>query len=66
MIEPLFISEEDAAESIGVKPATLRTWRHLNRGPDWHVNPDTGRFIGYTKDDLDAWKAAGKRDKETN
>ena len=65
-MEPLLMSEEDAADVIGVKPATLRTWRALNKGPDWIVNPDSGRFIGYTQQDLEDWVTAGKRDKEHN
>lgn len=58
------LTEDDVADLLNIKPATLRTWRALNKGPDWVVNPDTGRFIGYTQSDVEAWVSAGTR-KET-
>ena len=64
MMHMELLTEDEVADLLNVKPATLRTWRALNKGPDWHVNPDSGRFIGYTQADLEDWVTAGKREKE--
>lgn len=43
------------ARQLGVKPQTLRMWRHAGRGPDY---VRLGNRVAYRRADLDAWIAA--------
>jgi hypothetical protein len=52
-----FMDEKQAASYIGQKPATLRQWRTLSKGPAYHKK---GRRIFYKKCDLDTWMAQGR------
>lgn len=45
---------QEAANLLGVKASTLRSWRRDNRGPAGHKR--NGRVV-YRKRDLDAWLA---------
>jgi excisionase family DNA binding protein len=53
---PRFLTSDQAAEYIGVRPQTLDAWRCLKR----HLIPFTrvGRLIRYRVEDLDAWLAS--------
>jgi hypothetical protein len=47
-----------AAAYLGYSPATLRLWRKKGIGPKYQQK---GRFIQYTKPDLDCW-CGGRED----
>jgi hypothetical protein len=47
-----------AAAYLGYSPATLRLWRKKGVGPKYQQK---GRFIQYTKNDLDCW-SGGRED----
>ena len=47
-----------AAAYLGFSPATLRLWRKKGVGPKFQQK---GRFIQYTKTDLDCW-SGGRED----
>ena len=32
-----FLNTSEAAEYLGLKPQTLANWRHLRKGPDYHM-----------------------------
>ena len=57
------IKPREAAAYIGVKPATLASWRHLDRGALAYGKPTRGprwidvegRCLGYRQADLDSW-----------
>ena len=49
------LTEEEAADYIGVSPATLRSWRCRERGPRFIK---VGRRVGYLRKDLDAYLSA--------
>ena len=49
------MQEMEAAGYIGVKPATLRTWRSRGKGPRF---VKIGRGVWYMRRDLDAFIAA--------
>lgn len=51
------MDEKQAASYVGQKPATLRQWRTLGKGPAYHKK---GRRVFYKKSDLDAWMAQGR------
>jgi excisionase family DNA binding protein len=44
------ITEREAAQVLGLSVATLRAWRHRNRGPKYL---QLGRAIRYRQSDLD-------------
>jgi hypothetical protein len=46
------LTQERAAEIIGVKPTTLAMWRHLGRGPRYLK---IGRSCFYRLDDIETW-----------
>lgn len=64
---PTFLTEEQAAEFLGVKKDTLRVWRAKSRaqgrliGPRWHEAGGEGRsrLIRYSPNDLIAFVQAG-------
>lgn len=49
------LTTKSAAEYLGSTPATLNTWRYLNKGPRY---VRMGRKIMYRRADLDAYLAA--------
>lgn len=54
------LSEDEVADLLNIRPATLTVWRSRSKGPSWVVNPDSGRFIGYTQDDVEHWVLSGR------
>ena len=52
--DPEYMTEKQAAEYAGLKPATLRVWRCTGRGPAYY-RTQTGR-IRYSAEDLDQFK----------
>jgi hypothetical protein len=52
MTDNNILTQEKAAELIGVKPCTLAMWRHLGRGPTYLK---IGRACFYRRDDIEAW-----------
>ena len=44
-IQKHLMSEKDAARILNLAPATLRTWRHLGRGPTY---TKVGHSVGYS------------------
>lgn len=46
------LSTPQAATRIGVRPATMRTWRSQGRGPKW---VSAGRLVRYDIQDIDRW-----------
>ena len=51
------LTEADAADRLGLKVATLRAWRHQNRGPAFvHL----GRAIRYLAVDVDNFLYANR------
>lgn len=46
------LTQEQAAELIGVKPTTLSAWRHFGRGPRYLK---VGRSCFYRRDDIEQW-----------
>lgn len=51
------LTESDAAARLGLKVATLRAWRHQNRGPAFLR---LGRAIRYLASDLDEFVNANR------
>ena len=51
------LDEKQAAAYIDQKPGTLRQWRTNSKGPAYHKK---GRRVFYKKNDLDAWRNAGR------
>lgn len=64
---PFLLTEQEAAELIGVTADTLKVWRSKSRragkliGPRWVELAGEGvaRIIRYRMEDLDAWVSAG-------
>ncbi len=55
--EEAYIGIEDAAEYLGIKPVTLRTWIKKNEDlPAYRV----GRLWRFKRKELDDWIASGK------
>jgi transcriptional regulator with XRE-family HTH domain len=46
------LTQERAAELIGVKPTTLSAWRHFGRGPRYLK---IGRYCFYRRADIETW-----------
>ena len=46
------LTEEQAAQYLGLAPGTLRNWRVMGRGPQY---VRLGRRVGYRVEDLQAW-----------
>lgn len=55
---PALLSENDSAQMLGCKPATLRKWRCIGGGPRFIK---VGRTVRYDPHDLAAFIAAGRR-----
>jgi hypothetical protein len=49
------LTQEQAAEIIGVKPSTLGSWRHFGRGPRYLK---IGRCCFYRRADIETWPDA--------
>ena len=47
------LTDLEAAEKCGLRPATLRKWRRQGRGPKWYRY---GRAIRYLLSDLEEWQ----------
>lgn len=47
-----FLNTYEAADRLGVAPATLRTWRAQHKGPVFYK---FHRTVFYKADDLSAW-----------
>lgn len=56
-IEEKWISTDEAAEHLGVKPATIREWIKKGTGVPTHK---IGRFYKFKKSELDEWVNSGK------
>lgn len=52
-----YLTEDQAADYIGVKANTLRNWRVQKRGPAYLKGTGSVR---YARKDLDAWLAASR------
>ncbi|WP_321323790.1 helix-turn-helix domain-containing protein [uncultured Parasphingorhabdus sp.] len=49
---PDFILPNEASTYLGLSPSTLAIYRCTGDGPKFYK---IGRFVKYTKDDLDRW-----------
>lgn len=49
---PKEMNDFEAAEYLGVKVATMRSWRNQKKGPKYHKS---GRAVRYARKDLDIW-----------
>jgi hypothetical protein len=56
-----WLAPEQLASLIGVKPLTLANWRAHHKGPAYHR---FGRTIRYHADDVAAWMASQRHDRE--
>lgn len=56
-----FLTTDELASRIRVKPQTLRAWRVTGRGPAYYR---LGGRVAYRIADVEAWEAAGRRDPE--
>jgi transcriptional regulator with XRE-family HTH domain len=52
MTDNNILTQEKAAELIGVKPTTLSAWRHFGRGPTYLK---IGRYCFYRREDIETW-----------
>lgn len=59
--EPLATPAEVAAY-LGVSEDTLKDWRYKKKGPPYR--PGVGRHVRYEWDDVRAWYAAGKIERQ--
>jgi predicted DNA-binding transcriptional regulator AlpA len=57
------LTETEAADRLGLKVATLRAWRHQNRGPAF---VRLGRAIRYLAVDIDNFLHANRHDTSPN
>lgn len=60
MIESQILTGRQVADLLGRAVKTLTNWRLEGRGPAWVVDPDTGRFLGYRPEDVEAWITSGR------
>jgi hypothetical protein len=56
------LNNAEAAARIGIKPGTLRIWRHTGKGPRFTKNDERSKQSGVTYElaDIEAWKAERK------
>lgn len=59
MIDKLYLTTEEAANYLSLKPATLTQWRAAGKGPNFIKAGK--RIVRYTKEDLDNW-IKGRKD----
>lgn len=45
-----FLTTEEAAQQLGLKPNTLEVWRHQGRGP---IFTKLGRSVRYRQEDIE-------------
>ena len=52
------LTTAQAAELLGIKPSTLRLWRHLHKGPAY-IRMGAGKFAraAYSPDEVSRWIA---------
>ena len=53
------VNEQEAAETLGLSVATLRSWRHRKTGPPF---VRFGRAVRYIRSDLDSFVNASRID----
>jgi Helix-turn-helix domain len=53
------LPDDEAAEFLGLAPATLRQWRYQKRGPAYYK---VGRFAYYRVRDLKGWREKQRRE----
>ena len=58
-----YISIEDAAEYLGVKASTIRTWIKVNGMPAHRVG---GKLWKFKRSEIDEWVNSQKAEKQTN
>ena len=56
------MTDNEVSELLGRSTQTLANWRTAGIGPAWIRNPDTGRFLGYRRDDVASWLRRGEDD----
>ena len=56
-IEDGYISIDEAASYLGIKPVTLRTWKKSNENLPAHK---VGKLWKFKRSELDDWIASGK------
>jgi hypothetical protein len=49
------LTEQQAAEHLGVKPATMAQWRHRRQGPRFFRPTDGTSKVRYSLRDLETW-----------
>jgi excisionase family DNA binding protein len=49
----IWLTTDEAAAYLSVKPSTLRQWRYAGRGPAY--SKINARLVRYQKPDLDRW-----------
>lgn len=53
---PKFLSTPEAATMLGLRPQTLRKWRHRGLGPRYHrLGEGTAARVVYSEADILAW-----------
>lgn len=57
--ESRLLTNDEAAELLGLKPCTLETWRYQRKGPPFRKH---GRRVFYAASELTAWSAAQRVD----
>jgi excisionase family DNA binding protein len=57
MLEDKWIGLDEAADYLGVKPATLRSWIRRETGVPAHK---VGKFWKFKRSELDEWVRSGK------
>lgn len=50
--EKVYLNTAQAAEMLGVRPATMRTWRALDKGPKFYKS---SRSVFFKVEDIEAW-----------
>lgn len=53
----MFITENDAAEFLGLTVRTIRKWRGAKKGPPYSK---IGRSVRYSREELKAWADSQK------
>lgn len=55
------LDTREAAEMLGIRPDTLKLWRHKGKGPPYVKKGDAAQSgVGYDPDDVRDWVAARK------